>query len=329
MDDLNPTSINLSTNSSNGPTFIKNNIDQERNKEINYGFFSGNKFWIPYKSPKKFLNKKRKETDNLFVTNTKKEKKEKKLKDLFGNEISKNKWTYEENLKLFEAIIKYGNQWKQIETYVGSRTMDQLYSRTQKLIISIKNYGKIKGFDFENISMTNLNDLIETIKTVDENIIRFLDNMYKEIYEFKIEKSTKIKPVKKSNSKMVQENDYSCLNADETNFINNSFENTNYFANLTENNSTLIESSQRENNKNTFLCNTPNNIYNINSINKYNNDNFKNDSFNFEYSPYNNYYDNNYKENNILDLNEIFNDNEDYNKNISEEFVNNNTYNLF
>lgn len=289
--DSKPTSTKLSLNSNNA-LFLESVLSEKKTEESENILFSVNKFRIPYSTPKQFLNKKRKKPNNLFVIKSKEGKKI----DSFGNEINENKWTFEENLKLFEAIIQFGNNWKEIKAYVNSRTIDQLYSRTQKLIKNIKKFGEIKGFNFENISMTNLNDLIETIKKYDENTLRFFNNMYIDNYELKREKKQLlIQKMNQERKKIIIKKSFEArkivriikpIPLKKCNIINYSSENNNFNYNLMDNSTRLVCGLQQGNNTNSIFGYIPNNNHIIN--------NFNHNSYIFKSYPYDNYNGNYY-----------------------------------
>ena len=48
------------------------------------------------------------------------------------------RWSHEEHKKFIEAIIKYGNEWKKIKEFIGSRSSTQARSHAQKFFIRLK-----------------------------------------------------------------------------------------------------------------------------------------------------------------------------------------------
>lgn len=48
------------------------------------------------------------------------------------------RWQPEEHQKFLEAIYKFGNEWKKVEEYVGSRSSSQARSHAQKFLVKIK-----------------------------------------------------------------------------------------------------------------------------------------------------------------------------------------------
>lgn len=54
------------------------------------------------------------------------------------DKTSKGRWTKEEHKKFVEAIMIYGNDWKKIQYYIGTRTETQARSHAQKYILKLK-----------------------------------------------------------------------------------------------------------------------------------------------------------------------------------------------
>ena len=63
-----------------------------------------------------------------------------------GNTIGR--WTRDEHKKFIEAIIKFGNNWKEVQDYVKTRTSTQARSHAQKFFEKIKKNNTLKYFDF-------------------------------------------------------------------------------------------------------------------------------------------------------------------------------------
>ena len=57
---------------------------------------------------------------------------------------STGRWKLDEHKRFIEAIIKYGNDWKQVEKYVKTRTSTQARSHAQKFLVKLKK-AKIEG----------------------------------------------------------------------------------------------------------------------------------------------------------------------------------------
>ena len=67
------------------------------------------------------------------------------IDDDSGNIIGR--WSREEHKKFIEAIIKFGNNWKEVQEYVNSRTSTQARSHAQKFFEKIKKNNTLKFFD--------------------------------------------------------------------------------------------------------------------------------------------------------------------------------------
>ena len=72
-------------------------------------------------------------------------KKKRFIDDDTGNIIGR--WSREEHKKFIEAIIKFGNNWKDVQEYVNSRTSTQARSHAQKFFEKIKKNNTLKFFD--------------------------------------------------------------------------------------------------------------------------------------------------------------------------------------
>ena len=69
-------------------------------------------------------------------------------KKILDRENSNNgRWKKEEQKRFAEAIFKYGNHWKKIQSYVSSRNITQIRSHAQKFLMKLKenNFLKMKG----------------------------------------------------------------------------------------------------------------------------------------------------------------------------------------
>jgi SHAQKYF class myb-like DNA-binding protein len=66
-----------------------------------------------------------------------------------GNTIGR--WRPEEHKKFIEAIIKYGNNWKDVEKYIDTRTSTQARSHAQKYFEKMKKNKYLKVFKPLNV----------------------------------------------------------------------------------------------------------------------------------------------------------------------------------
>lgn len=98
-------------------------------------------------------------------------------KQLLDNQLyNTGRWTKEEHIKFVEAIILHGNEWKQVQSYVKSRTSTQARSHAQKFFLKLKKCKSISskecGIDMkfiQNISSgMNVDDYCKTLKMLHE-----------------------------------------------------------------------------------------------------------------------------------------------------------------
>ena len=75
-------------------------------------------------------------------------KKKRFIDDDTGNTIGR--WSRDEHKKFIEAIIKFGNNWKEVQEYVNTRTSTQARSHAQKFFEKIKKNNTLKFFDSLN-----------------------------------------------------------------------------------------------------------------------------------------------------------------------------------
>jgi SHAQKYF class myb-like DNA-binding protein len=89
------------------------------------------------------------------------------------------RWQPDEHQRFIEAIMKYGNEWKQVQKYVGTRSSTQARSHAQKFFVKIKNSNLFDyDFNFSKNSIKTLHNLAHSL-TADEyfNALKVLNDV--------------------------------------------------------------------------------------------------------------------------------------------------------
>ena len=79
------------------------------------------------------------------------------------------RWTKEEQYLFAEAVLKYGNDWKSIQSHVSSRNITQVRSHAQKFLMKLKESNHLinKGLDV-NLSWTKIINYLNKTLTYNE-----------------------------------------------------------------------------------------------------------------------------------------------------------------
>lgn len=81
-----------------------------------------------------------------------------------GKSYFSGRWKKEEHKKFIDAIIQYGNDWRQVQKTVGTRTSTQARSHAQKFFDKLKKSKLLKfNVDFTKNSLKNLHDVMEAM----------------------------------------------------------------------------------------------------------------------------------------------------------------------
>jgi SHAQKYF class myb-like DNA-binding protein len=87
--------------------------------------------------------------------------KHRKIKD--GN-YQCGRWQQDEHQRFIEAILNYGNEWKQVQKHVGTRSSTQARSHAQKFFVKIKKSNLFDfNIDFSKNSMKALHSLAHNL----------------------------------------------------------------------------------------------------------------------------------------------------------------------
>ena len=142
------------------------------------------------------------------------------------------RWTKDEQKRFAEAVLKYGNDWKNIQSYVASRNITQVRSHAQKFLMKLKesNFLKDRGLDSNlswtkvinfltnNLTYAELKEVLFSVEqTSNKNIeIKNIKNL-KKIQKKKIKKKNSLEEEKETNSKIMNDSNaqsdntcYSC-----------------------------------------------------------------------------------------------------------------------
>ena len=137
--------------------------------------------------------------ENLYTNNTPVKKPKMITKN---SKYSCGRWNLEEHKKFIEAIIKYGNNWKEVQRHIGTRSSSQARSHAQKFFIKLKqdqSKSKIsKVIDYSNSSIKNFHDALQSLPPdKKENIIKELDQVVfdKQLQNKKRRRSSKNKGI--------------------------------------------------------------------------------------------------------------------------------------
>ena len=119
--------------------------------------------------------------------------------------LNGGRWNKDEQFRFAEAVLKYGNDWKQIQRHVYSRNMTQVRSHAQKFLMKLKEtnfmmnqkinlnltWTKIMNYLRENFQYYELKDLFFSVEQKEEK---------------KVEKRKIRKIINKSNKKKKKNN---------------------------------------------------------------------------------------------------------------------------
>ena len=163
----------------------------------------------PKKKNIKFISRKEEAPSMSFL----KKKIISKLDD--NKNLNGGRWSKDEQFRFAEAVLKYGNDWKQIQSHVFSRNMTQVRSHAQKFLMKLKetnfmmnqkinpnlSWTKIMNYLRANFQYNELKDLFFSVEQKDEKKVE-----KKKVR--KIMKSNKHK--KKNNSEMSSAGESNC-----------------------------------------------------------------------------------------------------------------------
>ncbi len=154
--------------------FIKSNNNKHKNKNENKCLFNTNNNNI-------IINNDINNNNNNFITtinNNNNINKKSKRKSNSNIKYSSGRWKEDEHKRFVEAIIKFGNDWKQVQKYVKTRSSTQARSHAQKFFLKIK---KDKNPEMDIInknSIKSLNEILSVLNNEDNKKLFYLLNKY-------------------------------------------------------------------------------------------------------------------------------------------------------
>jgi SHAQKYF class myb-like DNA-binding protein len=205
--------------------FLPTNYDNIPNE-----FLFESKEDLPSKHPVKFILTKQ---ENPSVSLLQKKTIQKPSDSSVDSDNSNNgRWTKDEQKRFAEAVLKYGNDWKNIQSYVASRNITQVRSHAQKFLMKLKesNFLKDRGLDSNlswtkvinfltnNLTFAELKEVLFSVEqTSNKNIeIKNIKNL-KKIQKKRIKKKNSLEEEKETNSKIMNDSNaqsdntcYSC-----------------------------------------------------------------------------------------------------------------------
>lgn len=95
------------------------------------------------------------------------------------------RWTKEEHKRFVEAILKYGNEWREVQQYVKTRSSTQARSHAQKFFLKIKRGNFLKLIN-KGINIQTLHSISSKMNETEYN------EMLKALYEVPFEKGAKM-----------------------------------------------------------------------------------------------------------------------------------------
>jgi SHAQKYF class myb-like DNA-binding protein len=96
------------------------------------------------KSELQFLQKKRSLEEDVASLNIRKH-----VKGQENAKYNTGRWEEDEHKKFLKAICLYGNEWKRVQNYIGTRSSTQARSHAQKFFLRIKKSIKLNGNKIE------------------------------------------------------------------------------------------------------------------------------------------------------------------------------------
>ena len=142
-------------------------IQPLNNDSISNELKSDSKEELPIKQQIKFISTK--QEYNIVSLLQKKTNLKPNDYSIDSHNSNNGRWTKDEQNRFAEAVLKYGNDWKNIQNHVSSRNITQIRSHAQKFLMKLKesNFLINKGLDL-NLSWTKIMKYLNKTLTYDE-----------------------------------------------------------------------------------------------------------------------------------------------------------------
>ena len=212
---------------------------QQNQQMIKKIFPKKNMFKLTFIRPSQNQNKHK--IKNETISNNLKNKQKKN--NISNIKYLSGRWKEDEHKRFIEAIIKYGNDWKQVQKYVKTRSSTQARSHAQKFFVKIK---KAKVLDFNlDLSKTSIKMFHDMIK---EASVEKYNKILNALNSIAFERNNKKN--KKEEKNIIENNNHNINNCTNNNYLdisnnkNNEFDKEKDYIN--NNNNNLNESINNE-----------------------------------------------------------------------------------
>ena len=248
-----------------------------------------------------------------------------------NNNYFAGRWKSDEHQRFIDAIIKYGNNWRQVQKYVGTRSSTQTRSHAQKFFEKLKRSKifKREKCDFSKNSLKILHDIMKKLP------IKEYNQTLKALHSLSYEKPNSENENNESNNENLNDN----FNE---NIENNNYEGNNFINNCEENIKGIkfnnqgycfLENNNKILNNDDYLFYNNSNNGNINSNGIFNCNNFLiNDYTNYDLKSYGRKESDVFsqRKNSLTEMNLNIKDIKEQNNNIDDFYLNynidNNSY---
>lgn len=181
----------------------KKRIPKDIKKDINNNKDNKKTFSISFSEPdidlnsdllinKHEINDLKNEENNYLSKILNKDLDFKNLKNKKSNkerDYNKGRWEPEEHKRFVEAIFKFGNEWKSVQKYVGTRSSTQARSHAQKFLVKMNRANILKfNIDITKDSIKTLHEIGISLNS--EEYIETIKSLYAVAFEKKNDKVT-------------------------------------------------------------------------------------------------------------------------------------------